>query len=561
MTRLKPHQAAPALTALVQLEHWGDATKVLLRAADDARNLEDWEAVAALYRQMPPTHLLETPVLAMGYATSLAKSRQAADLLAFTTPALSYHQANTELVANLALEHAWGLSQMGQHLEAHQTLSAHFHHFPQAQRGMAWRFLALSEFALQKPGWPHSFQQAKQHSHGHDLALTLIDEGYCLDLSGKGLIARGRWHEAVSMLTNDLFHQAWTFYNLGVSALRDLSPEAEHYFLQAEQLIHSRQAARLRARVWIGLAAARRVRGEFSRAEFAYRLALDAAKESDDRRTARSDLALTLRLAGQPALAVGELRRAITEAVMGQGQAALRGLLIAPNVALGDANEARAALPYLELLSANEAIRAKIALAELARRQQRLDEAQSWLTDLPIHTLAAREEARLWPQLFDFAHAAGLPIPEPLPLARGLTTNVYALGGLRVMVNQRPINLAETSRAGELLVLLLERGGSASVEELASALWPTVKQRAGRDQLRHLGKALQEALGWELSLHQGRGVYRLDASAQWWYDLHEARQAKVVRGQFLPGVLSEWALETNQKLDDLRSPSDLEALN
>ncbi len=123
--------------------------------------------------------------------------------------------------------------------------------------------------------------------------------------------ARKLWLEALPYLKTHQRLLAWTRYNLGISALYDLEPEAERHFLEAVELTKNSKAAGMRASILCGLGASRRVLGEWDRAEYSYHQAINAASEQDNLEQAYIGLARTLRLAGRPTEALETLELAL----------------------------------------------------------------------------------------------------------------------------------------------------------------------------------------------------------------------------------------------------------
>lgn len=156
--------------------------------------------------------------------------------------------------------------------------------------------------------------------------------------------------------------------------------------------------------------------------------------------------------------------------------------------------------------------------------------------------------------------ASGRTAPQPLPYVAQTIVRVEARGALRVFVNARGVGIGAVGRVGELLVFLLEHGGSASTEVIGYALYPDAGYERARKNLWALVKLLRRALGWEGSVLALRGAYQLDPSVTWEYDVSEARTRGNFKGEFLSGVYSEWALEIGRGLQELRGRrrSDLE---
>lgn len=91
---------------------------------------------------------------------------------------------------------------------------------------------------------------------------------------------------------------------------------------------------------------------------------------------------------------------------------------------------------------------------------------------------------------------------------------------------------------------------------IAEALYPDAgADPAGRKKRRQsvwkLADALRDTLGWPGAVRSLRGAYELDPSADWLYDVAEARAGGAFTGEFLAGVYLDWALEVGRSLGEL----------
>jgi tetratricopeptide (TPR) repeat protein len=406
--------------------------------------------------------------------------------------------------------------------------------------------------------WRDAFQNARESLSGVELGRVLLNEGGCLSESNQRAEARTTWLEALPHFKSHPKLLAWTRYNLGISALQDLEPEAEHHFLEAVSLTKNPKAAEMRSAVFRGLGASRRVFGEWDRAEFAYRQAVQTATALDDREEAHIGLARTLRLAGRPSKALETLELALhiydTETPIVNIGRALAFL------ALNDTTHAKTALEKVgTLVSVSDQWLYRIASAELARREGRLTDAVGLLEGLPVHSLHPREEVRQWSKLFELLALADKPVPLPLEYLTRMVVRVQAAGALRVAVNGRGVQLVPTHRPGELLVFLLENDGVASLDQIRDALYPDAVEAKDKERTQKsiwkLVDALRHALGWESAVLSLRGAYQLDPNVTWDYDIRHAREAGRFKGEFLKGVYSNWAIETGQLLSELAPDS------
>jgi tetratricopeptide (TPR) repeat protein len=370
-------------------------------------------------------------------------------------------------------------------------------------------------------------------------------------MSGQESKAHDVWLEALACFKNNAYFSAWIRYNLATTGLNNLDPQSERHLLAALHNTKKASAQGVQSPVWSGLARFRCLSGDWKRAEFAYLQSLNSAIGPADKQIAYRGLVTTYYLSGQQDKALETLEEALQEP--GMAHFLLFVLQAKAYLKCGQIDKARAVLervgtPNFEM----ERWEWRIAQAELARSQDHLDEAVALLEGLPLHTLHAREEVRLFPKLFALLEASGREIPKPLDYIEQTKVQVSAQGVLHVWVNNRPVEIVPTGRVGELLVYLLEQGGQTSLEHIAAAIYPEVFEAAKRRKLIwKLVNGLREALGWEDSVVALRGAYQLDPSALWHYDIAQARAKGEFAGEFLAGVYSQWVIEVGQELQNL----------
>jgi tetratricopeptide (TPR) repeat protein len=554
MSKISVADAVSTCEMLLIEERFEDMAKVLEVLMPQMQNIEQWHVLLAIYERVPTNVRFNSPVLATTYASVLAGNQLVSELLEYTAYALNIHHGLDG--ARLWLERAFALAQTGRWVEIQDGLTPMLSFLSGRQLGIAWRRLGRALFELGEP-WEHAFSQARVFLTGRDLGFTRLEEGYCLSQRQRASEARDAWFEALPLFRSDAKMLAWVRYNLGIGALRDLDPEAERHFLEADRLTHNPQASVLRSAALSGLAGSRRVFGEWSRAESTYREALRLAADAHDRKESYFGLARTLRLAKQYIEALEVLEMALHDKTLEAHS--LHVTRAKCFLALNQPNKARESLEQVgQVVSEYDRWLERIARAELARRDGHLDEAVTLLEGLPVHTLHAREEVRQWPQLFQLLEAAGKPVPVPLEYVQGTTVRVAALGVLRVTVNDRGVPIVPTGRVGELLVFLLEHGGVASLEVISEALYPDVTHERARKSVWMLVKFLRTALGWDGAVIALRAAYQLDPNVTWQYDVREARAHGThgaVQGDFLEGVYSDWALEVGHELEALNSPN------
>jgi tetratricopeptide (TPR) repeat protein len=542
---------------LIETQQYDRISSVIDLGIRNFNDSKDWNTLLELLRHIPLNIRIESVPLALNFAKALSKTKHSKEFFDFCDVILNRY--GIARVAEFEVERSMELYDLHQYREAQSCLEIAIKYLEGEMLGIAYNKLGLVLYALEKP-WQEAFQQARLFLSGLELGKSLINEGFCLAQSHQTVQAQSIWQEALVHLQGNLRLQAWVRYNLGITAMRDLNPEAERHFLEGLRLCNNPQAAGLRVAMLNGLGSMRRSLGEWSRAETSYLEALKIARDSYNRKEAHFGLARTLRLSGRPNEALETLEFALQDPTLNQDQIQISRAMTF--LALGQNTAARDALSKVgTLVSVSDQWLFKIAQAELLRRDGNLENAVELLEGLPVQTLHAREEARCFPELMQLLYAANKPFPKPLEYTQGITVRVVAQGLLSVRINDRPVNIAPTSRAGELLVYLLEQNGAASIDMISDAMFAHlgIDDRAkARGGIWNLVKTLRGALGWQNSVMALRGAYQLDPNATWQYDMQDARAKRNFQGEFLKGVYSDWVLEIGRTLagkQDLRRRS------
>jgi tetratricopeptide (TPR) repeat protein len=548
---MKFADALAACELLLEPSDHDRMVRVLELAFPSVRSAMEWQQALTFLERIPLNQRIESVALAAAHAHVLNKNLLCDQTLVFVAMVLMRHDMT--VAACVRLESGGALLHLRRFEEARKTLTEVIADLNNQPLGIAHHWLGLVLFNL-KESWRQSFVQARGLLTGLLLGRSLLDEGYCLSDGGFSSEARSVWLEALPLFRSHPKMLAWVRYNLGITALRDLDPEAERHFLEADRLTKKQQAKALRPAVLNGFASSRRIRGEWSRAEFTYRASLEIAKDLDDRRGAYIGLTRTLSLTGRYTEAFEVLENALSEPDL--EKELLRVVGAANHLALQQPRQARHLLEQVgELVSEYDRWLERIIRAELARQEGNPSEALQWLTGIPVGIVYAREEVRRWPELFTLAKANGMSVPAPLEYGEGTVIRVQAKGVLHVWVNDRNVPISPTGRAGELLVFLLEHDGEAPLDVILDAFYPNATDAEARSRARKMiwehASALRVALGWQGALIALRGAYQLDPSAQWQYDIRDSRTARSFSGEFLAGVYSEWVLEVGQELAQL----------
>lgn len=514
---------------LAQQQNWQQLAEIFntFEVKHPIENLEDWRVIARALQHIPQTILLQFDPLIAWYASTLIALRDEKTILAST----SAHPAMLAARAWLHLHHQ-------QFYEAEKLLRVILPKLTGKLFILCLKNLGQVNFVLGE-AWQPPFQQAKVISQGRDYGLCLLDEGVCYARSGDSPTARELWLEALPLFKSDPYHLAWLRYNLGISCAKDLLPDAERHFFQLQRLAKKPDLSVWQSRAWCGFGITHRVRGEWERAIYAYTHALKTALEPDDHLEAASCLALTLRLASRIQEALEVLLSALMQAPFGAARDTLLVQRAACYLVLQDPNRAKATLDALVSPTAADQIRVAFLKAELYRRQQNLTLALELLRQQPNTQLATREEAMYWQGLRAMYAVGNLVPPESLVYSSNFNVSVYALGGVRVLVNARAAELEP--RCADLLLFLLEQGQYAPIAVVAQALFPMSQPNTAQSNVRHLITGLRDSFCWAESIVLDNNILRLDTAAYWFYDKAQARDSS----QPIPEVTADFIRRAN----------------
>ncbi len=524
---------------LIFQQRYEEAATKILDFTLQIQSQDQWKPLLNCLQLVPENVRLSSARVAASYATVLMGNRLVPELLEFTDSVAGLFDDRTN--AQILVDRAFALIIQNKHTESQTILFSALPYLEDHLRGVALRRLGISQFRLQQ-NWQFYFQEALKLQQGRAYGLTLLDYAACQAIANQPDVAQQLYTQALFYFKRDYFYLAWLRFNLGNNALRIENPEAEQHFLIAEHLTRKPQAKGLRSAVLRGLASFRRSKGEFARAEFLLHQAIACAIDLDDDLAARQGLARTLRLAGQ----VGTALEVIEAAIFKHGS--IPTLLVTRAMtllALGlnalCQKDLDNAVPLANVNSQQLAI---VARAELELRAENNQKAHDLLQEIPLNTLQMREERRAFPSLFALLESP----PITLEYIVQTKVEIVALGVLQVKVNQRPVPISPTSRIGELLVFILEQGGTASLEQITDALYADalseLEKNRARKAIWKLTRDLRLALGWQNSIASLRSAYQLDPSAIWDYD---ARDTTAKINGFLNGIYSNWVLEKTQE--------------
>lgn len=446
--------------------------------------------------------------------------------------------------AGLRVYRAWALVRAGHYTEALEELEGVS---PEVDGGIYYRTRGEALFWLADPNWQGVLEQSRAYLQGAALGRMLIDLGGFLNARGRRAAARVCWAEALGYLEDDPYYLAWIHNSIGYALLKDQSVQAEWHLLEAVRISKKDAARAFRSKALTGVGAIRRSLGELERALHSYQQAFRAGGDSTDLQLALWGWGHTLRLLGRLEEALAKLQQALR---LNPAEVWLEADLAATRLMLGERESVEQSLPRLRgyVQSRQLGERGQVVLrvleAELAWQGGDPSRALALLDGLDRQGLWVREELGCFPSL---AQLVGVLAPTRV---QGYCVEVRPFGRLEVRVNGRAVPLAAVSKAGELLVFLLVNGKEASLEVLLDRL-ADPRNKNPRKALWGVIQKLREALGWEESVQNCRGVYILDPQAQWICDLEPSSHPAVVghdRSQtFMPGYYSEWVEEWRQQ--------------
>lgn len=475
----------------------------------------------------------------------LGNARTPSDVATLVREAQAARLRDGFLFADLA----WALTQQEDFpgaLQAADTALQDRENLTNRELGLALRMKGFAQNRLDPDSdWEGTFREALDVSEGWTRGLILLDLGSLRSRAGNEPGAMLAYTDALKLVVSP-GHRAMLLNNMGVVCLRlGRFEEAEEYFMQVAAL-----KSTYRSRALSGQAAARRALGEWARAESLYQQAAGASQDEDDRRQALRGLGYTQRLAGRHMQALETLRGAATTAQSDrEGGQSWVNVDVAATLASLDVLDARSVEDHLARtgpLDAEDAQRAVIVRAELARRTGHPEQAAALLGTVSRGALWTREEARASPQLFTLLPAGQRP--EPLPRPQQTRVHLRAIGVPVVQVNGRRIRLGHLEVT--TLAALMLAGGDLTTDELIEVVrdGKPREMRAAAQRVSRVVRQLRDSLGWEGSVLSLGGAYQLDTAGDWNSDVQSALAHGKPITAFLSGVPLAWVTEQEQYL-------------
>jgi tetratricopeptide (TPR) repeat protein len=392
------------------------------------------------------------------------------------------------------------------------------------------RCFALAQ--LNYPDWPAAYEESLRLLTGRQRGLALLEFGAFRTFSGDDAAARSCYAQALSVLRDDKHFAAQLNYNIAVACLRlELLDDALRYAAASREAASHQDGARFAARSWSGLGAVQRARGEWQRALHSYDKAVVQATDADDRMQAWRGQARTWRVVGKADAALAVLYEADE---FKPNHPALHVDIAAAKLQLGDLRGAQEALQTAtSAIHAEDRARAMLLEAELARRAGDETLARTLLQGLELTRTWAREERLCFPALFAL-------LGESPQQRSPMRVCVVMDGAVRVSINDCALIGSLGTREASLLARLVMAGVPLTTERLIEDLDVGGRDPRQRSQaLNRAKKQLCEALGWKNAICVTRGVYALDETVQWKYQLPASERIDA----FCDGLYDPWVLE------------------
>jgi tetratricopeptide (TPR) repeat protein len=496
--RVTLNELRESLLALLELGQDQTALRTVQHVMDDIHNQSVWQELRDVLEHTVGLAQLHQEPWVPQYVRVLRGCRDAGKILEISAG----HR--NPLVR---LERAWALVVKEDFVAAQAILREVIPGLTDNPLGFAYRCQTSIEFQLGRD-WRSTWQHVRSRLSGRALGIALLDEAFQYAQVGEEERSRQSAREAAPLLEHDPFHFAWAQHSLGMSYLRDnLLEQAEQALTEAEQLSRHRRAQAFRARALCGIGSLRRAQGHLSVAETQYRQAVKAAQESDDLIQALWGAGHCLRLQGNPEQALEQFKRASRVNVDSNWIEVHRALAL---LMLERTVEAQEAIKRAGDVHGATVQRMRIARAELARLQGLENLAVQTLQELSSDSLAAREEARLFPDLFALLKDA--IAPSTYGLEHHVIEVQADLSSVRINGRNIPIKATNSTR---LLSVLLEHGGTLDIETLVQRIWPGEALERKRKQLWRTVQQLRDLLGWQNAVVAIKDAYQLDTNAHW----------------------------------------------
>jgi tetratricopeptide (TPR) repeat protein len=555
MPHISTKDAANSIQRLLEINRFEQALVIVERMAQNVRKVQHWEELRSLIeKQFASEQYIHHQTLAPLYARSLLGSYELEHLKAFLDQALPIHQDLA--LAKLRVEQSMLDYVELRHQQAVDALEQALPYLQGIDRGIGLARLGMNRFKLGL-NWQEPFLEMRQFLTGRALGIQLTNESGCYKQAGDLEKSITIIYEALPHLKQDNFIFANTQTALGLTLLRICRPEAIEHFEIAERITRGRLYKKLHAHIKKCMAAYYRTFGQWRKASELYKQCIQIAANPSSLDLAAKDeatlnLGRTLRLQGKPLAALKYLQEALPYYPLGAS-----GVLIeraAAYLQLEMRENARECLQAATAPQAEDVHLKQILEAELHRQAGNPTATLEALLGVPTNQKMAREEASIWTDLWQFAAAHGMVIPEPIAAAQNHHIHLMNLGTPQVFFDSREVQ--QPPRALELLAYLSWHGGSSGIEDCIEALYPdsvgVVADYINR--FERILETLRKAIALPEFIQRKNSAISLSQNLDWTDDAMRFVKGEDIawRGIYLTGIRREWIDEVATHLEGLR---------
>lgn len=531
MSRTRPSALRDTVRFMLYREQYSEALRLFEQAANNIRQSRDWRSLLEVFLVPRPNGLADFLVPAellrerdwrILIGRVLSGAREDARLSDWIERCLN---ATGQLEPELEVLHAYVLICSARYAHASETLHRVLEHLSGPWLALAHQRLIWTAHHLRRP-WDTHLEAARHGLAGRGLGLALLDAAECAYSDNDLALSQRLTLEALPLLRGDTLHHAQAHLRLGFDLLRGGDLGAETHFLRGYQETLKAEGKALRAKALNGLAALRRVQGEWRIALEYYRRASKAAIDADDTHElelASLNTARTQRLSGNPRAAIQTLETALRQGVKHPDMFRLE--LAAALLVCGETRTVSTLLEQSRDVYGADRFLYAILAAELARGNGQYGQVLELLRGVPMTERLAREEVTHFPELFAWAAAQGLHVPEPLPFPVKTVVRIVQTSRtkLQVFVNERRVpQLEDTQDAAALLRLLRTPNTPVKTDDLAVAIFALEEieqiESGFRDLTNKIVSRLRHKLGYPESVRHDRHAYWLDADTIWIFE-------------------------------------------
>jgi tetratricopeptide (TPR) repeat protein len=419
---------------------------------------------------------------------------------------------------------------------------------------VALRYRARATAHLGDPAWSTTYNQVLERLQGREQGLSWLEYGYFLTMKGDQASARQANANALHLLSCDPFYESMAAGNLGMNCLQlDLLDDANRHLKRAWKAAHKPDGESNRIRAWISLGHLRRTQGQFPRAEHAYQQAIDLLsteneQDASDLRDLHRGYGHLHRLMNQADEALEHFVKAIQTLPADHQTHGLYADMAAAKVQITLLDDAEKDLGRAPKGHSEDAQRAALVRAEIARQRHRIQESLEWLGHVEPSKLCAREEAPVFPELFALRDER---VNAPSQMRILIDMN----GPVRISIRGERIDLKADSLEVLLLCYLVLHGStrkSVLIEELELDQSRHLRLKTDAEKNHQYAKVLNriyrnigDKFFWKNAILKDNEIYALNPQAIWESALPSPDQADA----FCDGFSHDWV---NTERDTLK---------